>query len=111
MPASLIIAATIVILLVVLLQQNQRRRNKTQGLSQWQQDRVHRLNRLLQISVEEPDYPNLPPRSSKQRQRSKNENSKKFQEILNALRQSHPHQSEAWRWDEAHRQMGRQDEI
>jgi hypothetical protein len=29
---------------------------------------------------------------------------------LKALRQSHPHRSEAWRWDEAQRRMGRKED-
>lgn len=99
MSASFIIAIAIVVLLFVVLQRKQGGRK--QGRSLYYRERVRQLNRLLAQTVEEPDYPNL------RSQRSKNENSKEFQEILKALRQSHPHKSEAWRWDEAHRQMGR----
>ncbi len=109
MPVSLILSIAIVVILFVLLQRNQRRRRQTQGRSLWQQDRAQQLNRLLEQTIEEPDYPDLP-QTGRKSQRSKNENSREFQEILKALRQSHPHRSEAWRWDEAHRQMGRKED-
>jgi FtsZ-interacting cell division protein ZipA len=109
MPASLLLSIAIVILLFIALQRNQRRR-QTLVRSSWQLDRVRQLNRLLEQTIEEPDYPDLPPMEKERPpQRSRNENSREFQEILKALRQSHPHRSEAWRWDEAQRRMGRKE--
>jgi hypothetical protein len=108
MPVSLLLSMAIVVILIVVLQRNQRRRG-TLVRSSWQLDRVRQLNRLLEETIEEPDYPDLPT-MGKPPQRSRNENSREFQDILKALRQSHPHRSEAWRWDEAQRRMGRRED-
>lgn len=105
MPVSLLLSIAIVVILVVVMQRKQRRR-RTHVRSLWQREKAQQLNRLWKQTIEEPDYPDLPT-TGQRSQRSKNENSREFQEILKALRQSHPHRSEAWRWDEAHRQMGR----
>jgi hypothetical protein len=109
MPVSLLLSIAIVVILVVMLQRKQRRGRQHHVRSLWQREKAQQLNRLWEQTIEEPDYPDLPP-MEKPPQRSRNENSREFQEILKALRQSHPHRSEAWRWDEAQRRMGRREE-
>jgi uncharacterized protein HemX len=79
----------------------QRRRRIKLVLSR---DRAKRLNRALAHDIDEPVYaePSLP---SHRRQRSTNENSPEFHRILRDLRFTHFWKSEAWRWEEAHRQL------
>ncbi len=57
--------------------------------------RTDRLNRTLKLTTPEP-LTHRPPKASRPA-------ASEFQRILADLRQTHPHKSEAWRWDEAHR--------
>jgi hypothetical protein len=59
--------------------------------------RTHRLNKTLKLNTPEPQLPRLPPKPNSPATGTD------FQRTLMALRHTHPHKSEAWRWDEAHR--------
>jgi hypothetical protein len=67
-------------------------------------DRARRMGKSLQHDIEEPQYPGLA-RSEHRGQHSTNENSPEFHAILKDLRFTHFWKSEAWRWEEAHRQL------
>jgi len=67
-------------------------------------DRANRIRRSLSHEIAEPEYPGLA-RPEHRGQRSTNENSPEFHKLLKDLRFTHFWKSEAWRWDEAHRQM------
>jgi uncharacterized protein HemX len=79
----------------------QRRRRIKLVLSR---DRAKRLNRALSHDIDEPTYAE-PHKARYRGQRSTNENSPEFHRILRDLRFTHFWRSEAWRWDEAHRQL------
>lgn len=71
-----------------------RRRRRIAALTR--KSRTTRLNRTLKLTTPEPVLPNLPPKP-------KHSTATNFQKVLADLRHTHPHKSEAWRWDEAHR--------
>ena len=73
-----------------------RRRRRIAALTR--KSRTSRLNRTLKLTTSEPVLPNLPPKTKRPLTTSSN-----FQQVLANLRHTHPHKSEAWLWDKAHR--------
>lgn len=70
-------------------------------------DRANKMSRSLRHNIDEPEYPALQ-RPEHRGQHSPNENSPEFHKILKDLRFTHFWKSEAWRWEETHRQLRKQ---
>jgi hypothetical protein len=99
-----VLALTIAILwLARVIKADRRKRHIAAVLHR---DRARRMGKSLQHDIEEPQYPGLA-RPEHRGQHSTNENSPEFHRILKDLRFTHFYRSEAWRWDEAHRQLRR----
>jgi hypothetical protein len=97
-----VLAMTIGILwLIRVIKVDRRKRHIADVLHR---DRARRMGKSLQHDIEEPQYPGLA-RSEHRGQHSTNENSPEFHAILKDLRFTHFWKSEAWRWEEAHRQL------
>jgi hypothetical protein len=97
-----VLALTIGILwLILVIKADRRRRHIAAVLLR---DRARRMGKSLQHNIDEPDYPGLA-RPEHRGQHSRNENSPEFHALLKDLRFTHFWKSEAWRWEEAHRQL------
>ena len=93
---SIVITVLVIALAALVWERGKpdRRRRRIAALTR--KSRTSRLNRTLKLTTPEPVLPNLPPKQ-------KRPSTTSFQQVLASLRHTHPHKSEAWRWDEAHR--------
>jgi hypothetical protein len=109
LPTEIVWALCVLVLVLTFLmlwlvreiKADRRRRHIAEVL---RKDRARRMGKSLTLEVEEPQYPGLA-RPEHRGQHSTNENSPEFHALLKDLRFTHFWKSEAWRWEEAHRQL------